>query len=522
MGDTGARRPGGSGRHRRRGAAKVLIVWAYGEAIRPRPPVTEVPGVRAPARSPRPSRTRSGRRPRWGLRIAAGASGLVLAVSGIGHLLVRELESGIHRVDVFDDLDNRPRGGGGGVNFLVVGTDGRDRISPREKALYRLGGAPCHCTDTIMLVHLSGDRRRASVISLPRDSYADIPAYTDTTGRRHPGHPQKLNAAYAEGGPGLTVRTVEHLTGVHIDHYLEVDFTSFMKTVDVVGGVKVCTARPLKDDHTGLDLPVGSHVLNGGQALQYVRSRHIDGTSDLGRIQRQQRFMASVIEQTTAGGILFNPVKFNRVASTLLGSVRADHGFGAEDLVELGRAMHGFTPASSEFASVPVDLPGTPVKGVGSTLRWNEEKAGRLFTAIREDRPLTVRHAKKPRGVPVDVDPARVKVHVLNGTTESGLARRADRDLHGAGFATTGSPADAVKSDVARTVIAYDPVWNRSVRSLAAALPGAKLRPVTGQGAVMQITVGKDYDGVRKVRTEEPHPDKDGIEAVTGDEVACP
>ncbi|MBL1101310.1 LCP family protein [Streptomyces coffeae] len=478
--------------------------------------------MRAPARIPRPPRPRSGHRPRWGLRMAAGASGLVLAVSGIGHLLVRELESGIHRVDVFDDLDNRPKGGGGGVNFLVVGTDGRDRITRREKTLYRLGGEPCHCTDTIMLVHLSGDRRRASVVSLPRDSYAEIPAYTDPAGRRHPMHPRKLNAAYAEGGPGLTVRTVEHLTGVHVDHYLEVDFTSFMKTVDVVGGVKVCTARRLTDDHTGLDLPAGSHVLNGGQALQYVRSRHIDGSSDLGRIQRQQRFMASVIHQTTAGGVLFNPVKFNKVATTLLGSVRADHGFGAEDLVELGRAMHGFTPASSEFASVPVELPGIPVKGMGSTLRWDEEKADRLFTAIREDRPLTVRHTRKPSGVPVDVAPARIKVHVLNGTTESGLARRADRALHAAGFATTGSPADAAASGVKRTVITYDPVWSRSVRSLAAALPGATLRPVAKHGAVMQVTVGKDYRGVRTVRTEEPRPAKNGIEAVTGDEVACP
>ncbi|MET7906104.1 LCP family protein [Streptomyces sp. NPDC005355] len=475
----------------------------------------------APARTPRPPRPRSCR-PRWGLRLATGAACLVLVVSGIGHLLVRELESGIHRVDVFGGLDNRPKSGGGGINFLLVGTDGRDRITPREKALYRLGGAPCHCTDTIMLVHLSADHRRASVVSLPRDSYADIPANTDATGKRHPTHPQKLNAAYAEGGPSLTVRTVEHLTGIHIDHYLEVDFTSFMKTVDVVGGVKICTARPLKDDHTGLDLPAGTHILGGGQALQYVRSRHIDVTSDLGRIQRQQRFLAAVIHQTTADGILLNPVKFNKVAGTLLGSVRADHGFGAADMVALGRAMNGLTPASSEFASVPVNLPGIPVKGVGSTLRWDRAKAERLFTTLREDRPLTVHHPKRPHAVPVDVDPGQVRVHVLNGTRTAGLARRADRALHATGFATTGSPADAATSDVRHTVIAYDPVWNRSVRSLAAALPGAKLRPVRRQGAVMQVTVGADYKGVQRVRAEEPHPGGKGIEAVTGDEVACP
>ncbi len=113
-----------------------------------------------------------------------------------------------------------------------------------------------------MLVHLSADEQRASVVSLPRDSYAEIPpAHRDrTTGQEHAAHPPvKLNAAYAEGGPpGLTVSTVENMTGVKIDHYLEVDFTSFMTTVDTLGGVKICTARPLKDSYTGLDLAAGT------------------------------------------------------------------------------------------------------------------------------------------------------------------------------------------------------------------------------------------------------------------------
>ncbi|MEU4897430.1 LCP family protein [Streptomyces sp. NPDC044780] len=475
----------------------------------------------APARPPRPSRPRS-RRPRWGLRLATGGACLVLAVSGIGHLLVRELETGIHRVDAFGGLDNRPKSTGGGVNFLVVGTDGREKITPREKALYRLGGAPCHCTDTLVLLHLSADHRRVSAVSLPRDSYAEIPAYTDAAGIRHPRHPRKLNAAYAEGGPSLTVRTVEHLTGVRVHHYLEVDFTSFMKTVDVIGGVKICTTRPLKDDHTGLDLPAGTHVLDGGQALQYVRSRHVDGTSDLGRIKRQQRFLAAVVHRTTTGGILLNPVRFNQVTGALLGSVRADHGLEAADLVALGRAMHGVTPASSEFASVPVILPGVPLKGAGSTLRWDRAKAKRLFTAFREDRPLVARHPKRPGATTVEVAPGRVRVRVFNGTDTPGLAARVNRALHAAGFATTGSPADAATPDVRHTVITYDPGWDRSVRSLAAALPGAQLKPVTGQGAVMRVTVGTDYTGVRPVRAEQPPSGESGFGAVTGDEVTCP
>ncbi|WP_143670488.1 LCP family protein, partial [Streptomyces antimycoticus] len=229
-----------------------------------------------------------------------------------------------------------------------------------------------------------------------------------------------------------------------------------------------------------------------------------------------------VVHQTTAGGILLNPVRFNRVAGALLGSVRADHGFGAADMVALGRAMSGVTPASSEFASVPVILPGVPVKGSGSTLRWDQPKAERLFATLREDRPLVAHRPKRPGATPVDVDPGQIRVHVLNGTDTAGLARRADRALHATGFATTGSPADAATPDVRRTVIAYDPVWDRSVRSLATALPGARLKPVVGQGAVMQITIGADYAGVRRVRVEKPRTDTAGFGAITGDEVVCP
>ncbi|CAM5397591.1 LCP family protein required for cell wall assembly OS=Streptomyces albaduncus OX=68172 GN=FHS32_006234 PE=3 SV=1 [Streptomyces griseoloalbus] len=141
------------------------------------------------------------------------------------------------------------------MNILLVGTDGRDSIGEEERQRYRLGGAPCHCTDTIMIVRISEARDRASVVSLPATPTPRRPRHRRVSGQRHKGHPLKLNAAYAEGRPQLTVRTVEKMTRVKIDHYLEVDFASFMKTVDVVGGVEICTDQRLKDSHSGLDLP---------------------------------------------------------------------------------------------------------------------------------------------------------------------------------------------------------------------------------------------------------------------------
>ncbi|MBQ1001036.1 MULTISPECIES: LCP family protein [Streptomyces] len=472
----------------------------------------------SPQRSPQPSRGGARpvapvrrRRPRWAMRAVTTLSVVVLASAGIGHAVVTSLDAKIARVDPFKDMKNRPQGGHG-MNVLLVGTDGRDRITPQERRKYRLGGAPCHCTDTIMLVHISEDRERASVVSLPRDSYAEVPA---ADGR--PAHPIKLNAAYAEGGPRLTVRTVEHMTHVKIDHYLEVDFTSFMKTVDVLGGVRICTSTPLKDSYTGLDLPAGDHRLRGGEALQFVRARHIDGDADLGRVQRQQRFMAALIERATSSGILLNPIRFRDVTRAVLGSVRADKGFGTGELLDLGRAMRNFSPSSSEFATVPIGQLGYLVKGLGSTVKWDTARAERLFRALREDRPLAA-HRTKRKAVTVEVAPQQIRVQVENGTHRTGLGKRADTALAAAGFRTTGQPVDAADRSVKRTVVAHDPGWDRSAKSLAAALPGSELRAVKGLGPTLKVIVGTDFGTVRKVRAADPTRD---TVVLRGDEAGC-
>ncbi|MFI5689234.1 LCP family protein [Streptomyces sp. NPDC051636] len=489
-------------------------------------PVTPPRSPARPQRHPRPPRSRAPRppmrrkRPRWAMRAVATLSVVVLASAGIGHAVVSSLDAGIARVDAFKDMKNRPRGGHG-MNVLLVGTDGRDKIDERARRKYRLGGEPCHCTDTIMIVHISQDRERASVVSLPRDSYAEAPAHVaETTGQRHAAHPLKLNAAYAEGGPQLTVRTVENMTHVKIDHYLEVDFTSFMKTVDVLGGVRVCTPLPLKDSFTGLDLPAGTHMLGDGQALQYVRARHVDGASDLGRMKRQQRFLAALVERATTSGVLLNPMRFRDVTRAVLGSVRADKGFGTDELLDLGRAMRDFSPASSEFATVPIGQMAYQVKGIGSTLKWDGPKAEQLFQSLRDDRPLATHAPRRETVVPVEVAPQRIRVQVQNGTRTVGLARRVDAALAATGFATTHLPVDAPVHNVRRTVVLYDPRWDRSAKSLAAALPGSELRPVNGQGPVMKVIAGSDFGNVRKVRAEAPGGQAETT-VVRGDEVQC-
>ncbi|HEY5835049.1 LCP family protein [Streptomyces sp.] len=444
----------------------------------------------------------------------------MITASGLGHAVMNGVNDAINRVDAFGGMQGRPDGSKG-TNFLLVGTDRRDGLDPAAKQRYHLGGAPCRCTDTIMLVHLSQDRQRASVVSVPRDTYVRLPGAAPAGSGRPTAaatHPAKINEAYADGGPKLTVRTVEQLTGVHIDHYLEVDFVSFMKTVDVIGGVQVCTTVPLQDSYTGLDLPVGTTTLSGGQALQYVRSRHLDGAADLGRMQRQQRFLAQVIHRITSGSTLHDPVALSRIATTALGSVRADHGLRTTDLIALARGMKGFSPSSSEFVSVPLSEVNHAVPGVGSTVKWDDRKAGRLWASIRADRPLTVRK-KHARGGKVEVDPSQIRVRVANGTLTNGLAATAQKQLGDTGFVTPGLPVTADhRTD--RTEIRFDPRWDRSVRSLAAALPGAALVPVPGLGPVMDVTLGSDFTKVTPV-TGAASGSVAGEPAVTGDQVAC-
>ncbi|MBV9026697.1 MAG: LCP family protein [Streptomycetaceae bacterium] len=457
------------------------------------------------------------------MRLAGAVSLAVLATSGLSSVAISSLGQDIIRIDAFAGLDSRPAPGPG-TNFLLVGTDGRDSITPQQKQLYHLGGAACHCTDTIMLAHLSADRSRLSIISIPPDTYVRLPNRTPGAGRRPGTHPARINVAYAEGGPSLTVRTVEQLTHVHIDHYLETDFTSFMQTVDALGGVPVCTDRPLHDPKSGLALPAGTTVLNGGRALEYVRARSVNGTLNFGRMEHQQRFIAQAIQRATSSGVLFDPDRLSRTADTALRSLRADKQLNSADLLNMAQTMRHFSPSSMEFAIVPVGNAHFRVPHVGTTVMWNKKAASKLFDAIRHDRPLTVHPHKRhaPQGIPVEVNPAMIRVEVMNGTDKPGLALRAAQALDATGF--TAWAVTGVPQKVTHTVIVYDPRWDESVQSLATALPGSTLHAVKGQGPVMRVTVGTDYRSVRLVRPEDPTPWVDtttGIAALAGDQLVC-
>lgn len=445
---------------------------------------------------------------RHGLRVAAAvASGAVLLSSGVAWAGVNKINGEVKRIDIAglsaaaDDAGHTPP-----MTILVVASDSREGISRAQAAQLHLGtadyGKPR--TDTMMLVHIGADASDVSVVSLPRDTLATIPAYTDDKGKRHNMHQAKLNAAFEAGGAALMVKTVESLTKVPINHYVEINFNGFLQMVDAVDGVDVCLPQAMKDKKSGLNLPAGRQTITGPQALAYVRARYVDPTADLGRMKRQQKFVASLMKKALSAGTLLNPVRLNDFLSAVAGSITMDSGLDRDQVLALADRLKGTSPGSIAFLTVPI-AGSKDVKGIGNVLMWDQTEAARLFSAIKSDQPI-VKPATASAAPTVTVAPGQVKVKVLNGTSTVGLAGKAANDLAKVGFSIAGPAANAPAPVGATTVVSYDPRFDQSAKTVAAALPGSKLTAVPGLGRTIQVTVGTSYNGATKVKVSSATP----------------
>jgi LCP family protein required for cell wall assembly len=203
-------------------------------------------------------------------------------------------ESALRRVAVFSEYPDRPAAGSG-TNWLLVGSDSRTDLTPQQQIELSTGGdiGNGH-TDTILLVHIPrvGSGQPATMVSIPRDSYVDIPGYgTD-----------KINTAFAQGGPPLLAQTVEENTGIVLDHYVEIGFGGFGGIVDALGGVGMCLPEPITDPLAGIDLPAGCQNLDGRNALGYVRSRATP-RADLDRMRHQREFVSAMLHRVASPAV---------------------------------------------------------------------------------------------------------------------------------------------------------------------------------------------------------------------------
>ena len=399
--------------------------------------------------------------------------------------------------NVFGNLENRPdRNAGSAINFLLVGSDSREGLTKEQLRKLRVGSiatAAGRRSDTLIWVHISKDRGKAALISIPRDTYATVPAYTDEDGKQHSAYATKINAAFGRGGPALTIATLESMTGVRIDHYIEVNFAGFANVVDALGGVPICTNKALKDPKSHLDLPAGRNVLDGITAVKYVRSRYLDATADLGRMKRQQQFMGAMLKQATSSGVLLNPLRLVRFINASLSTVTTDPDLKRDDLVTLALQLRSLDPSRVTMLTVPLSDLFYNNNGVTGSVLWHPKLAPELWQRIRDDKPLVEEVGT------LTVAPSDIKVQILNGTDQAGFASTVASEFSKAGYVVTGTGNG---ENVTQTTVTYDPNQQASLETMKAALPTAKFVAVKGQGPIFTVTLAADYTKLTAVKVK--------------------
>lgn len=315
------------------------------------------------------------------------ATVLVVALTG-GFFVYRHLEGNITSMDVEDALGNdrpnevveadvphKP------LNILLLGSD------TREGQGNNIGGETPGLSDTTILLHLSADREHAYGVSLPRDSMVERPECIRKDGQgTDPGGLSMFNAAYAVGGPACTIKTVESLTDIRINHFVVIDFNGFKKMVDALGGVPVCVPEEVNDDIGKIYLPAGSYEVKGQQALSYVRLRHgLSENGDIGRMKRQQAFLAAMANKAISAGTLVNPVRLYNFLDAATKSLTTDPELASlKKLGGLAKQLQDIGLSQIQFLTVPFES-YTPDP---NRLQWAPE-ADELWERIKHDEELT-------------------------------------------------------------------------------------------------------------------------------------
>ncbi|MCW2500109.1 MAG: cell envelope-related transcriptional attenuator, partial [Frankiales bacterium] len=489
------------------------VTNAYRQAARGGPAPTVRPP--SPAR-PRPSdpptrRTRGQRTARVLSWIALTTAITVLLAAGGLWLAFNHYNGQIDRFDAFSGLTGGKRPAKvarHAQNYLLVGSDSRDGANgvgtQGQGATFVTGQR----SDTVILVHLFGSSEKAELVSFPRDTYVEIPEFTNpATGRTRSAHFGKLNSAFSEGGAPLLIATIEHLTNVRIDHFLQVDFTGFKGMVNKLGGVDVCLTKDAKDHFSGINLAAGRHHVRGDVALAFVRQRHGLANGDIDRIARQQQFIGSLANKVLSAGTLLDPFKLNGFLDVATASLKADTGLSGNDIKNLALRLRSFNSGGVLFVTVPIaDISGYR-KGVGSVVLLDEAKTAQMFDALRRDvapdTPAT--NGPKTPTTPIIVAPANVRVAVYNGSGVQGIGRKAAADITQVGFQVIGIPTNR-GTGATQTTISYGPTKADSARTLQAAIPGSVLVADSSLGRTLDLVVGSGYNGAKPVTVTTARP----------------
>ncbi len=428
----------------------------------------------------------------------AVAAGLVVILA-LGVLAYVRLNGNITRLDVSPLLGQRPQNNAIAdkvtnlkpVNILVIGSDSRAGTTG-------FGTEPGARADTTLIVHLAGDRKSAVVVSVPRDSMTRAPRdCKDTKGKVADGPIRQWNANFSLGGPACVIRAVEGNTGIFIDHFMVVNFVGFESMVDALGSVEVCVPTAVNDPKSHLSLPAGRSRVSGKDALAFVRVRHNIGKngSDLVRIDRQQAFLSSMVQEATSTNLLLRPDKLFRFLDAATRSLTTDPGLASlNELRQVAQSVVGLKSSQVRFVTVPVE--DYPLDK--NRVQWTSA-ADVLWKSIRTDTPLpgtkpapgsrpTPTPTSTPTVAPVlTVTPDKIAVHLSNDSGVPGLAQQAADDLRLQGFKIGGLANGRVKAGV---TVGYSAANEDQARTVAAAFPGAVLARDDSAGKVIQVSIG--------------------------------
>lgn len=330
-----------------------------------------------------------------------------MGISAISWAGLGRISAAIPRVDAFAGLENRPKKESSAVNYLIVGSDTREGLSREEIKRLKVGGTDVAAgkrSDTMLLIHISKKRDKAAIISIPRDSYALIPEHNNSQGKVIPAAYSKINSAYNWGGAPLLIETLENMSDLRIDHYVEVNFVGFVRMVDALGGVEICTKKDIDDPKSHLTLPAGTHVLDGIDSLKFVRTRVFDGLGDLGRMKRQQEFAGAMLRKATSAGVLLNPVKMVDFINSALDSVVTDEGLSQGDLLTLGKQLRNLSASNVRTLTIPLQYYNYNKNGVSAAVLWDPVLAPELFERIKNDEALIEEVRPDPSSSPTTIN----------------------------------------------------------------------------------------------------------------------
>jgi len=305
---------------------------------------------------------------------------LLLLVAWCGSLVWAgtSVWSSVHRVAATPTASDRPTAGSG-TNYLLVGSDSRAGLTKAQRHTYATGNAAGQRTDSIMLIHRPASGA-PTLVSIPRDSYVRI--------RGH--GMNKINAAYAYGGAKLLVDTVEQATGLRVDGYVAVGFGGFASVVDSLGGVQINVKHAMNDKKAGINLKKGSQLLDGRNALGYVRARYSDPLGDLGRVQRQRQFLGALMSKAATPSNVLLPWRLHSIGGAGAKAITVGDGDSLAGTAKAFLALRSVAKGDGQSLTVPIGNPGL-VTRVGDVVTWDAVKARALFKALREDTPLSVK-----------------------------------------------------------------------------------------------------------------------------------